>query len=550
MKGNEAVFQGIGVFRMSVPRWVWGFVAATLLWSWSLYLVGWWLTPPKHRYFWVTFDVSDYNAHLRWARQAWEGKTHFVNLFTTEPHQPRTFNLHDWLVGKLAKWLSISLHLSLRLVHTVGVIVFVLAAWWLSTPLLTESQQRTYLLMLCFLGGFIWLAMPEANTFIALATMPWFVWGKALAALMMGSLVRMVTGSDGQRTKGEMATAALGIAAGTVLGNIHPYALAPIGYALALWLPLLFAGGAISRDIICRALFWVVLITLPAFIVAGWQALAILGDPIYRSEFQFPLPTPPLWLFVLNYGIVLVLAVWAAAHWLRVSDAHRWHLLIAWLLGAFLAVYLTPTAQGRKLIEGVHLPMCLLAAWVWHELLLPRTVVIRRHPFGVLLLLGGIAPLSFWVSQVCNFTQNDAIALHYGGVPFYLRESHLRLMGWLAYHTRTDEAVLCHYALGNYLPVLIGRRVFLGHWAGTYQVRQKLRDAVLIWRGEMPPEKARRLFRQHRIRYALATLYERHATKPHHQPDACEKVPECFHLDRYGVIVYRVGSEAVYRLRW
>ncbi|MFA0752129.1 MAG: hypothetical protein SLRJCFUN_002532 [Candidatus Fervidibacter sp.] len=540
--------------QMIVPRWVWGFVTAALLWSWSLYLVGWWLTPPKHRYFWVASDVSDYNAHLRWARQAWEGKTRFANLFTTEPHQPRTFNLHDWFVGKLAKWLGISLHLSLRFVQSVGVIVFVLAAWWLSTPLLTEAQQRTYLLMLCFLGGFLWLAMPEANTFIALATGPWFVWGKALAALMMGSMVRMETRGDGQRTKREIATAAFGIAAGTVLGNIHPYALAPIGYALALYFVGKLVGVALSRDLLPRrsiGAFWgTAFMALPAFVSAGWQALAILGDPIYRSEFQFPLQTPPFWLFALNYGIILALAVWAAAHWLRVSDAHRWHLLIAWLLGAFLAVYLTPTEQPRKLIEGAHLPMCLLAAWAWHELLLPHTVVIRRHPVLVLLLLGGIAPLTFWVSQVRNFPQNDAIALHYGGVPFYLRESHLQLISWLAHHTRTDEAVLCHYALGNYLPVLIGRRVFLGHWAGTYQVRQKLRDAVLIWRGEMPPEKARRLFRQHRLRYALATLYECHATKPRHRPNECEKVPERFHLDRYGVIVFRVGSEAVYRLRW
>ncbi|MFA0778597.1 MAG: hypothetical protein RJAPGHWK_000084 [Candidatus Fervidibacter sp.] len=538
-----------GLGRTIVPRWVWGFVVAALLWSWSLYLVGWWLTPPKHRYFWVAFDVSDYNAHLRWARQAWEGKTRFANLFTTEPHQPRTFNLHDWLVAKLARWLGISLHLSLRLVHSVGVIVFVVAAWWLSTPLLTEPQQRTYLLMLCFLGGFLWLAMPEANTFIALATMPWFVWGKALAALMMGSVIRMGTGGRGTREK--MAVGALGIVTGALLGNIHPYALAPIGYALALWFVGKFVGVANSRNLIRRDLLLIALITLPAFVVAGWQALAILGDPIYRAEFQFPLPTPSLLEFALNYGIFLLLALLAVIAFFRQSPIpNPQSLLIAWLVGAFLAVYLTPTAQGRKLIEGAHLPMCILAAWAWHELVLPRTVVIRRRPKMVLLLIGGITPLTFWVSQVRNFLQNDAIALHYGGVPFYLRESHLRLMSWLAHHTRPDDAILCNYPLGNYTPVLTGRRVFVGHWAGTLQVAKKLRMARQIWRGEMPPEKARRLFRQHRLRYALATLYERHATKPHHRPDECEKVPERFHLDRYGVIVYRVGSEAVYRLRW
>jgi hypothetical protein len=278
----------MGLGRKIVPRWVWGFVVAALLWSWSLYLVGWWLTPPKHRYFWVTFDVSDYNAHLRWARQAWEGKTRFANLFTTEPHQPRTFNLHDWLVGKLARWLGISLHLSLRLVHSVGVIVFVVAAWWLSTPLLTEPQQRTYLLMLCFLGGFIWLAMPEANTFIALATMPWFVWGKALAALMMGSVIRMGTGDGGRGTRGQIAVVVLGIIAGIVLGNIHPYALAPIGYALALWFVSKFVGVTASRNLIRRDLFWIAPIALPAFVVAGWQALGNFGRPHLPRRIPVP----------------------------------------------------------------------------------------------------------------------------------------------------------------------------------------------------------------------------------------------------------------------
>lgn len=518
------------------------------MWSWSLYAVGWWLTPQGHRYFWVAFDVSDYNAHLRWARQAWEGKTRFANLFTTERHPPCTFNLHDWLIGKVARWLGISLHLSLRLLHTVGVVVFVLAAWWLAAPLLTAAQQPTYLLMLCFLGGVIWLAMPEANTFIALATMSWFVWGKALAALLMGSLLRIGAQGAGRRA-GKAAVIAIG--AGTVLGNIHPYALAPIGYGLMLWSLGIAVGmkQEVSQRFKQVSIVW--LVALPAFLSAALQALAILGEPVYRAEFQFPLETPSLWLFALNYGVTLFLAMGAALHFCRQSPVPRMSLLlVTWLIGAFLAVYLTPTAQPRKLIEGAHLPMCVLAAWAWHELVLPRTVVIRRQPVLALLLLGGVAPLTFWVTQVRNFLHNDAIALHYGGVPFYLRKQHLRLIAWLAHHSRPDEAILCSYQLGNFIPVLTGRKVFIGHWAGTLQVTSKLQWARQIWRGEMPPEQARRLFRQHRLRYALATLYERHATKPKHAPEDCPRFREHFRLDRYGDIVYRVGADAIYRLRW
>ncbi len=525
-------------------------LTAALAWSWSLYLVGWWLTPFVSRYFWVTYDVSDYNAHLRWARQAWEGKTGFVNLFTTEQHQPRTFNLHDWLVGRVARWLGISLHFSMRLVHTVGVVVFVLAAWWLSLPFLTDEQQRTYLLMLCFLGGFIWLAMPEANTYMALATMSWFVWGKALTALLAGSFVRLCCSEGANGKKFAFGIAALGVAAGMLVGNIHPYALAPLGYALVLWVAAQWRlKQLLNNHSLLRSLLVTVLLFAPAFATALWQAWAILSDPIYRAEFLLPLETPPLWAFALNYGIFLALAIVGAVFVVRQRPVSRAALfLVAWLVGGFLAVYLTPTAQPRKLIEGAHLPMCVLAAWAWHTLVLPRTVAIRRHPFLVLLLVGGITPLSFWVSQVGNFLQNDEIALHYGGVPFYLRDEHVRLIEWLSLHTLPSDAILCNYQLGNYIPVLTGRRVFIGHWGGTVRVSEKMRLAQQIWRGEMPLDKAQALFRQHNLHYAIATVYERHATKPRHRPEECQQVRERFHLDKYGVPVFRIGNNVVYRL--
>lgn len=180
---------------MRMPYWLWFFVAAALIWSWSLHLLGWLVTPVGHRYFWLLpLYPADCNFHLSWARQAYDGKSRFADLFTTEEHAPQTFNLHDWLVGKLSRWFGISLYMSMRLFHTIGVIFFVIAAWWLAAPILTESQQRTYMLILCFLGGFICLGMPEANTYMALATFSWITWGKALVALLIGSIIRASCG--------------------------------------------------------------------------------------------------------------------------------------------------------------------------------------------------------------------------------------------------------------------------------------------------------------------------------------------------------------------
>jgi len=168
----------------------------------------------------------------------------------------------------------------------------------------------------------------------------------------------------------------------------------------------------------------------------------------------------------------------------------------------------------------------------------------------VLLLIGAITPLTFWLSQVRNFTQNDEIALHYGGVPFYLSEQHLKLIDWLAKHVRPDEAILCNYQLGNYIPILTGRRVFIGHWGGTIRAKEKLQIARKIWRGDLPVNEAKQLFQKHRVRYAVATIYERHATKPKHEPEDCPHLGEHFRLHKYGNIVFQIGEDAIYWLSW
>jgi hypothetical protein len=80
--------------------------------------------------------------------------------------------------------------------------------------------------------------------------------------------------------------------------------------------------------------------------------------------------------------------------------------------------------------------------------------------------------------------------------------------------------------------------------------KEKLRIARKIWQGELPIDEAKRLFRQHQLRYAVVTIYEHHATKPKHEPEDCPFVPERFNLSRYGRVVFQVGEDAVLRLDW
>ncbi|MFA0772389.1 MAG: hypothetical protein KEFWMYNX_000397 [Candidatus Fervidibacter sp.] len=63
-------------------------------------------------------------------------------------------------------------------------------------------------------------------------------------------------------------------------------------------------------------------------------------------------------------------------------------------------------------------------------------------------------------------------------------------------------------------------------------------QATTIWQGQLRPEEAARFFERHRLRYALETDFERAA--------ANGKTA----LSRYGSVVFAVGDDKVFRLRW
>ncbi|MFN3422271.1 MAG: hypothetical protein ACK40X_11170, partial [Armatimonadota bacterium] len=122
--------------------------------------------------------------------------------------------------------------------------------------------------------------------------------------------------------------------------------------------------------------------------------------------------------------------------------------------------------------------------------------------------------------------------------PYYLSEQHLKLFRWLEQNTQIDEAILCHPMLGNYIPVLTGRKVFLGHWAETLNFGEKLKIAMAVWEGRISPDEAKKLFRRHRVRYAVESDFERGASGG-----------QCG-LHRYGEVVFQINDDRVFKLDW
>ncbi len=531
--------------------------------SWLPYLFGWWLTPPGTRYFWLIHNPDDPNVHLMWARQAMDGAWCFADLFTTEEHPGLFVNIYSLLLGWFCRLTGISLHLGYQILRTVVVVLFLITAHWFGSLFLREERARSlFLWLLAFSSGFGWvlvlwwwqtgqrppfffvdvspeLIMPEANSFLSLTVAPLAALGVTLVMGALGNLLLALTPSAIAWRRW-----ATGLLCGFLVVNVHTYAAVPLLLTVPLWQgwqiwqarrwdkPQAFAALAFTLAI--------------AFALVG-QGLWLAQDPVFVQKARTPTLTPNPVILIGSYGFLFLGALLAlpTLRERRREGDQRWLLPLSWTLALLVAIYL-PVSFQRKMIEGLHVVLCLFTALALSRWLSSLKEVPFRWVVALLVLL--TIP-----SQVAFFALNGYWLVHNNLVyderfsppytrrlmpPYYLPETHLHLFRWLEQNIGREDAVLCHPMVGNYLPVLTGRRVFIGHWAETLNFAEKLQIAFAIWSGQMPIEQAQQFFRDHRIRYAVETAFERAA------------VGGATQLPRYGRVVFRLGDDRIFELAW
>jgi hypothetical protein len=440
------------------------------------------------------------------------------------------------------------------------------------------------------------LTMPEANSFLSMTVAPLAALG---VTLVMGALGCLLTSMEFKPKNASLAPrplspallrfVAFSVLFGMLVVNVHTYAAVPMLIAVFLWQAFQVVT---VRRVNLRELATVLLFAFPVTLLLGGQAFLFSRDPAFAQKAATPTLTPSPVILIGSYGFIALGAVLGLpAAWRKAKSGEKgWALLLAWTTAIIVSIYL-PVSFQRKMIEGLHVALCFLTALAFEEWMKrfgekqrrdeghgtrdeargaksQRTDLKGQFAAQTQSRISSTRPLSpapcptwsilaFIVltapSQIAFFALNGYWLVHNNLIydtrfnppysrmlmpPYYLSENHLRLFNWLEQNARPDEAVLCHPMLGNYLPVLTGRKVFVGHWAETLNFVEKLRVATAVWRGLIPVEEARGLFRRHRIRYALETDFERLAAGG------------STNLHRYGEVVFQAGRDLIFRLKW
>jgi hypothetical protein len=497
------------------------------------------------------WGVDEGNVYLTWMRQAAEGDLFFRNQYSTEPERPRFVNAFLQLGGRAADLLHVDQRVMFHVLRLLGG-MFLLVAFHLLVAALTPNRvARWAALVLASLGsglgwlvvllvpqsglhpvdvGQAWQTQPEAVTFLSLLLNGLFTTSMALMCLTFLFALRAL---QGDRRAVWWAGLCL-----LVLGNVHTYDVFAVWIVLGL--TAVWRDGAMARwrDGVKR-LGLIVAIGLPSVL---WSLYATFTDPSFLAKGLTPTPAFRFIDYAVAYGLIGLLAVAGAVlAFSRHPAISPSRLPIVWsFANAF--VLLIPVSFQRKMIEGLHLPLCILAGFAvsWLAQQITRGLRARgKHKQAaerVVLTVCVAAVLclpsnALFVSQCLDSVKtNNAELLAVLQPPIYLDPGDAAALEWLAANATREDVILSSSLVGSTIPTVCPAKVWIGHWAETLHFREHLQTAMHLYAAPTPSA-----LRETGVTLLYASRWEAAMARTELNPSGLPLV-----YDEQGVRLYRV----------
>ena len=521
------------LLRPAELRWALSVGAALMVLTVLPYVYAWCLTPPGQQYLWLLYNPDEPNVHLSWIRQAADGQWLLRDACTTGPQQASFLNLFMLGLGRLARVTRLQPVFVYHLARIVSGTALCVALYWFASLLTPRLEVRRLCLLLAgTASGLGWaapwlnqglgtvglpllnppdfgmqLCMPEAITFLSLYLYPLFSTSMLLLVLSLGLYLL----SD---RLGWMRYAVASGLVALLLGNFHTYDLFPLYLTLLLWclyrLVETRRGGA---AVLARAAV-VVSCSAPSLVYQYWT---FQHNAIFRAKALTVTAPPPPRDLLAAYGFLVPLALlgaWVA--WRSRRQEARF--ATCWVVAAVSCLCL-PVSFQRKMIEGLHLPVCFLAALAlgsWLPVVLnrrrwrgPVRRAANRVLWGFSLLAMVPSNVAFVGMTLQLAATNNLTRASVAQPPYYLGNDELAALRWLDAHSSNDAVVLSAPYAGSYIPGLSGNTVYAGHWAETLNFETKLGAVGRFYAGRMSSTEAADFLSAGRVQYVYYGAYER-----------------------------------------
>jgi len=551
-------------------QWTISVAVGVMLVTMIPYLIGQSLAHGR-QFMWLGYNLDDSCVYLSWMRQAADGATRNLNLFTTDPQHGMAPNLFFWCLGRVAGITRAPLLMVYHAARMICGLALMLLVWELIRALIRSlSAQRLAFLFVSCGAGLGWLPFwwdhvlptpvdtwqPEAITFLSLYMSPLFCFSMLLQVAMVYFLLA------GDRT-GRIRCAVYAGMCGFLLGMTHTYDVITM---TAVWTAYLLVNSVVglrqklpAQAIAMPWLRAVIagLITLPAVAYIAYQ---LKTEAVFQARANVATLSPPIYWILLGYGLCLVLAVLGAVAAGRACDpkadesavANEWTVdcratavLIIWAIVNICVAYI-PCAFQRKLLQGAHFPIALLAgigaAWLWKRVDSPtRTTGFTTYALAATVLLC-LTNARFLVREINRFQRGVSQT---GQHRTYLQQGETEALNWIRANSSKGDAIqplpwvgrntadgrtqifTRDVALMCFAPGMIDREVYCGHWGETPDYNSKLAELNIFESASprMTDDQRAEFLRSTKVRYLVFSQKRASDDSPESADDANSLLP-------------------------
>ena len=403
---------------------------------------------------------DDEYVYFSWIRQAKQGHWTFENPYTLEEHRRFSLNPLLLLLGKSAAVFNLSPFLVFNLSRLISGFLLLLVAYQFLSYFVSDFKLRFFtFLVICFSGGFgflgsftrgqSWLfknlwasrSITEGLTFTSLLFYPK---STASVALMLSYFLVFFKLLKEPR----FWLFVLGCVLGNLLLLIHPYDV-----VILLSVPFVFL---LLRKSEKKDWFSLVILSLTLLPSSFYTFFVSQSDPVYKAWTRVFLSSPSFFQFFLLYGFLGILAILQVVSYFRQQEKKKLAFLVGWFLLLPLLLKL-PVFFQRRLIEGAHIPISILASFFLFKILKK----FKRPDVLFLLSIAFLSPHNiYFLKSRIDIMENDPKGY------YFLSKEKILALSWLGKNI-VNKNVLAVPDDGLVIPAFSDNRVYWGHWANT-----------------------------------------------------------------------------------
>jgi len=411
--------------------------------------------------------------------------------------------------------------LSLITVHSLARVVFgfsLLLFCYLFLSLFIEDEFKRSLafILISISGGFGWLRLfsavdviseswfltgwVEGNTFLSVYSLPLF---SASFLMLLAVFYLMIRSFETEKL-------VYSFWAGVVcflLISTHFYDALIVYPVIILYVAAKYFISKDKRELLksTSSFFVMFLISLLSPLYNFWVSVT---NPVFREwAWKSAITLSPGFLWYLGlFGLLSILSAIGIVYVLfdfKSPLFYRRFFLAVWALSVPFLIY-APIAFQRRLIEGVHVPMAILASigivfliqkFKWNKKLAAAIFIVLLIPGNLTLL-----------SRDMNYLRENASRESVAG---FLDRDIYEAIEWLKSNTKRENVVLADYEIGNYVPAISGNTVFVGHSPETIDFWGKWALVKRFFNEDASDEFRKEFLRTSEVRYIIYSWKEK-----------------------------------------